>query len=98
MYKVDVLVFTGNTIDNQVYTTVQFPCIVNTSSNNHLVIIGGMYKISFMISTESLLLNAYVHYYAFLSGTLLGMASLLLVLTIGILIGILTIYKKRENL
>ena len=43
MYNVDVLVFTGNTIDNQVYTTVQFPCIVNTSSDNHLVIIGGMY-------------------------------------------------------
>ena len=64
MYKVDVLVFTGNTTDNEVYTTVQIPSIVNTSSDNHLVIIGGMYKISFMISTESLLLTAYVHYFS----------------------------------
>ena len=43
MYKVDVLVFAGNTTGNQVYTTVQFPSIVNTRSDNHLVIIGGMY-------------------------------------------------------
>ena len=51
MYNVDVLVFAGNTTDNQVYTTVQFPSIVNTRSDNHLVIIGGIYNISFMIST-----------------------------------------------
>ena len=38
MYKVDVLVFAGNTTDNQ----VQFPSIVNTRSDNHLVIIGGI--------------------------------------------------------
>ena len=43
MYKVDVLVFAGNTTGNQVYTTVQFPSIVNTRSDNHLVIIGGMH-------------------------------------------------------
>ena len=43
MYKVDVLAFAGNTTDNQVHTTFQFPSIVNTRSDNHLVIIGGMY-------------------------------------------------------